>query len=208
VVSYARIFQNKNRKKSISPDILTFVRIKMKKQTQVKDRLFELLVPQERISAAVDETAARINSDYAGKTPLFLCILNGSFIFAADLLRRITIPCTVSFVKYSSYAGTSSAQYIKNLIGVNEEISGKDVIIVEDIIDTGLTVSHLLEELAPKAPASVKIAAFCFKKEAFKGDYRIDYLGMEIPNRFVVGYGLDYDGYGRNLPEIYQVTNQ
>jgi hypoxanthine phosphoribosyltransferase len=172
----------------------------------VKDKLFEPLVSAEEINLAVDAIATRINADYASKEPLFLCILNGSFIFAADLLRRVHLPCRVSFVKYASYAGTQSTLYIKNLVGLNEEPEGKDVIIVEDIIDTGLTMSHLLKELSEKKPASVRIAAFCFKKEAFKENFTIDYLGMEIPNRFVVGYGLDYDGYGRNLTQIYQLV--
>src|SRR5512138_3256990 len=141
---------------------------KMNKQVMVNGRPFEVLVTQETIAIAVGKVAGRINKDYEGKTPLFLCILNGSFIFAADLLRKITIPCTVSFVKFSSYAGTSSTQNVRRLIGLNEEVGGKDIILVEDIVDTGLTVGHLLEELLPKSPASLKIAAFCFKKEAFK----------------------------------------
>ena len=178
----------------------------MKQVIKVRDKLFEPFISSEEIIAAVDKIAAQITADYAGKEPLFLCILNGSFIFAADLLRRIGLPCTVSFVKYASYAGTQSTQYIKNLVGLNEEVAGRDVIIVEDIVDTGLTMSHLLKELSEKRPGSVKIAAFCFKKEAFKADFNIDYLGLEIPDRFVVGYGLDYDGYGRNLPGIYQLA--
>jgi len=174
---------------------------------KIKDKLFEPLVPAEEISAAVDAIASRINADYASKEPLFLCILNGSFMFAADLLRRIRVPCRVSFVKYASYAGTKSTQYIKNLVGLNEDVEAKDVIIVEDIVDTGLTMSHLLTELSEKKPATVRIAAFCFKKEAFQATFTIDYLGMEIPNAFVIGYGMDYEGYGRNLAEIYQISD-
>lgn len=170
---------------------------------RVKDKLFEQIVPEKEINAAVDKVAAGINREYAGKEPLFLCILNGSFVFAADLLRRISLPCTVSFVKYSSYSGTSSTQKVECLIGINEDLSGKDVIIVDDIIDTGLTIAHLLKELALLKPASVKVAAFSLKRAAFRGNYQIDYLGMEIPDAFVVGYGLDYDGFGRNLNGLY-----
>jgi hypoxanthine phosphoribosyltransferase len=178
----------------------------MKDKVRVKDKLFERLVSEEEITAVVDTLARRINSDYIGKEPVFLCILNGSFIFAADLLRKISLPCRVSFIKYASYSGTQSTQCIRNLIGLNEELSGKDVIIVEDIVDTGFTISHLLKELAGKEPASLRIAAFCFKRDAFKADFTIDYLGMEVPNEFVVGYGLDYDGYGRNLKGIYKLA--
>lgn len=178
----------------------------MNKTIRVKDKQFGLMVPEEEIMAAVDDIARRINSDYSGKEPVFLCVLNGSFIFAADLLRKIGLPCRVSFIKYASYSGTQSTQHIRNLIGLNEDLKGQDVIIVEDIIDTGLTLSHLLEELSSRGLSSLRIAAFCFKKDAFRADFRIDYLGMEIPNEFVVGYGLDYDGYGRNQRGIYKLA--
>jgi hypoxanthine phosphoribosyltransferase len=178
----------------------------MKETIRVKDRMFGLMVPEEEIAAAVAGIARRINSDYAGKEPVFLCVLNGSFIFAADLLRKIDLPCRVSFIKYASYTGTRSTQQIRNLIGLNEDLKGQDVIIVEDIVDTGLTLGHLLEELAHEGLSSLRIAAFCFKKEAFRADFRIDYPGMEIPNEFVVGYGMDYDGFGRNLAGIYKIV--
>lgn len=172
----------------------------------VNDKLFEPMISPQKIREAVEDIAARINADYAEKKPVFLCVLNGSYVFAADLLRKIGVPCKVSFIKYASYSGTQTTQYIKNLIGLNEELAGQDVIIVEDIIDTGLTISHLLKELAPMHPGSVKVAAFCFKKDAFRGDFRIDYFGMEIPDEFVVGYGMDYDGCGRNLEGIYKIA--
>jgi hypoxanthine phosphoribosyltransferase len=135
-----------------------------------------------------------------------LAILNGAFVFASDLMRKITIPCEISFVKYSSYSGTTTTEEVKRLIGVEEDISGRHVIIVEDIIDTGITVEKIMAELDLKHPASVKIACFCFKPEAFRKDYPIDYIGMKIPNDFIVGYGLDYNGYGRNLPEVYKIV--
>jgi hypoxanthine phosphoribosyltransferase len=139
---------------------------------------------------------------------LLLGILNGAFIFASDLMRKLTIPCEISFVKYTSYRGLQSTQNMAKLIGLNESVRGRHVIIVEDIVDTGFTMARLLEDLNPFDPASVSIACFCFKKEAFREKFSIDYCGIEIPDLFVIGYGLDYDGYGRNFPDIYQVDNQ
>lgn len=174
---------------------------------KVKDKDFEISIDASSIDTEVQRMAVEINRDYEGKNPLFLAILNGSFIFAADLIRKITIPCQVSFVKFASYSGTSSTQEVKELIGINEEIRGRHLVVVEDIVDTGLTLDKLLKELWKLEPASVRLACFTFKKEAFKKDFRIDYLGMTIPDEFVVGYGLDYDGYGRNLPDIYKLAN-
>jgi hypoxanthine phosphoribosyltransferase len=173
---------------------------------KVKDKEFELSIAASVIDATVQKIATEINRDYEGKDPLFLAILNGSFIFAADLMRKITIPCQISFVKFSSYSGTASTKDVKELIGLNEDINGRHIIIVEDIVDTGLTMDKFLQALKKYKPASVKLACFSFKKEAFKKDFNIDYLGIIIPNEFVIGYGLDYDGYGRNLPNIYKMT--
>jgi hypoxanthine phosphoribosyltransferase len=174
---------------------------------KVKDRKFERSINASVIDAAVQRVAGEINHDYEGKDPLFLAILNGSFIFAADLLRKITIPCRISFVKLASYSGTTSKKQIDELIGLNEDINGKHVIIVEDIVDTGLTIDKLLTDLKHFNPASVRLACFTFKKDAFQKDFQIDYLGITIPDEFVVGYGLDYDGYGRNLPDIYKLID-
>jgi hypoxanthine phosphoribosyltransferase len=174
---------------------------------KVKDRKFERSINASVIDAAVQRVAGEINHDYNGKDPLFLAILNGSFIFAADLLRKITIPCRISFVKLASYSGTTSKKQIDELIGLNEDIKGKHVIIVEDIVDTGLTIDKLLTDLKHFNPASVRLACFTFKKDAFVKDFHIDYLGITIPDEFVVGYGLDYDGYGRNLPDIYKLID-
>ena len=173
---------------------------------KVKDKDFEISIDANTIDAAVQKMAVDINRDYEGKHPLFLAILNGSFVFAADLIRKITIPCQISFVKLSSYAGTSSTENVRELIGLNEDIRGRHVVIVEDIVDTGLTLDKLLGDLERLGPASIKLACFTFKKEAFRKSFRIDYLGITIPNDFVVGYGLDYDGYGRNLPDIYKIV--
>jgi len=161
---------------------------------------------EEKIAAAVKVVAKKINSDYAGKNPLFLVVLNGAFLFAADLLRCIDSDgCEVSFVKFSSYAGTESTGKVKELIGLNETLEGRDVIIVEDIVDTGNTIVQMMDDLAKRKCASVKIAALLFKPEAYRKDVKIDYVGIEIPDAFIVGYGLDYDGLGRNLKDIYVI---
>ncbi|HSN50133.1 MAG TPA: hypoxanthine phosphoribosyltransferase [Bacteroidales bacterium] len=173
---------------------------------KVKDKEFQISIPAVKINLIVQELANQINRDYEGKNPIFLSILNGSFIFAADLIRKITIPCEISFVKFSSYSGTSSTENVKELIGLSEDVGGRHVIIIEDIVDTGITMELLLEDVKKLNPASVKLACFTFKPEAFRKTFRIDYLGISIPNDFIVGYGLDYDGYGRNLPDIYKVS--
>jgi hypoxanthine phosphoribosyltransferase len=178
----------------------------MMKTVQVRELVFEEFIDAGAIDAAVQRVADGINRDYQEKNPLLLAVLNGAFVFASDLMRKITVPCEISFVKYASYSGTTSTTRVKELIGINEDVKGRHVIVVEDIVDTGITMEQLLLELRDKAPADVKLACFCFKPEAFKKSFRIDYLGMSIPNDFIVGYGLDYDGYGRNLPEIYKVV--
>jgi hypoxanthine phosphoribosyltransferase len=173
---------------------------------KVKDKVFEISIPASDIAQTVQKMAEEISRDYAGKNPLFLAILNGSFVFAADLIRKITIPCQISFVKLFSYGGTASTENVKELIGLNEDIRGRHVIIIEDIVDTGITLDQFLNNLEKAGAASIKLACFSFKKEAFRKSFRIDYLGMTIPNDFIVGYGLDYDGYGRNLPDIYKIV--
>lgn len=174
---------------------------------KVKDKEFEISIPSSDIQVAIQRMAEEINRDYRDKTPLFLAILNGSFIFAADLIRKITIPCHISFVKLASYSGTTSTNEVREMIGLNEEITGRHVIILEDIVDSGITLDHLIRDLEILKPADIKVACFTFKPEAFKKTFRIDYLGISIPNDFIVGYGLDYDGYGRNLPDIYKIVN-
>lgn len=173
---------------------------------KVKDKEFEISIDASTIEAAVKKIAREISRDYEGKNPLFLSILNGSFVFAADLMRHITVPCQISFVKYSSYSGTNSTEEVKELIGLNEGITGRHLIIVEDIVDTGITIDKLLGDLVKYNPSSVRLACLTFKEAAFRKTFNIDYLGMKIPNEFVVGYGLDYDGFGRNLPDIYKIV--
>jgi hypoxanthine phosphoribosyltransferase len=172
----------------------------------VKDKEFETFIPASQIEGVVQQLADRINADYKDKNPLFLAILNGSFVFAADLLRKISIPCNISFVKFASYSGTKTTELVKELIGLNEDIQGRHIILIEDIVDTGNTMELILFDLAKMHPADVKIACFCHKPDAFRKSFRIDYIGMNIPNEFIVGYGLDYDGYGRNLADIYKIA--
>ena len=175
-------------------------------KVQVRELVFEKFIGKDEIDVAVQKVAVEINRDYAGKNPLLLAILNGSFIFASDLMRKLTIPCEISFVKFASYAGTLTTSKVKELIGVSEELEGRHIIVVEDIVDTGITMHKLLQDIREKNPIDVRVACFCFKPEAFEKSFSIDYLGMEIPNDFIVGYGLDYNGYGRNLPDIYKVV--
>jgi hypoxanthine phosphoribosyltransferase len=175
------------------------------KTVTLKDKTFALSIPSANIQAAVDVLADQLNADLAGKTPLFLVILNGSFMFASDLLKKLQMDCEVSFVKLASYSGTQSTHQVKKLIGLNEELRGRTIVILEDIIDSGITIENMLEQLKEYEPADVRIATFLFKPDAFTKSYSIDYVGMRIPNDFIVGYGLDYDGLGRNLPDIYKI---
>ena len=170
---------------------------------KILDRHFEVYISAEKIESRVKEIAEHISEVYADKTPFFIGILNGSFMFASDLLKNLDFPCQVSFMKLASYAGTQSQGVVNNLVGLKENIEGRHVIIIEDIIDTGLTISHLLEELEAKKPASISIATFLLKPEALKKDIKPHYVGFEVPVKFLVGYGLDYDGYGRNLKQIF-----
>jgi hypoxanthine phosphoribosyltransferase len=177
----------------------------MMKKIKVRDKEFDIYLTAEEIDKAVERVATAINTDLKGKVPLFLVVLNGAFMFASDLLKKIHLDNNISFVKLSSYTGTRSSQVVRELIGLNEVVKGRTVVILEDIIDTGLTMQRMLEILHQQEAAEVKIATLVFKPGAFSGDYPIDYVGLEIPNDFIVGYGLDYDGYGRNLPDIYKI---
>jgi hypoxanthine phosphoribosyltransferase len=172
----------------------------------VKDKEFKLAIKAEEINAAIEHLASELNRDLQGKNPLFLVVLNGAFIFAADLYRKITIESEISFVKLASYSGTSSTSNVKELIGLNEKIKGRTVVILEDIIDTGTTMQYLINKLKYTGAAEVILVSLLFKPSAFRESFRIDYLGMEIPNEFIVGYGLDYDGFGRNYADIYKIV--
>ena len=171
----------------------------------IKDRQFKTSIPEAEILRRVKAVAERINHDMAGKNPLFLAVLNGAFVFAADLMREITIPCEISFVKLASYQGTTSTGKITEVMGINEDLSGREIIIVEDIVDTGLTMKRMIETLGTRNPANVHICSLLLKPEKLKVDLNVEYVAMEIPNDFIVGYGLDYDQQGRNLRDIYTV---
>ena len=175
---------------------------------QIKDKKFTVSIPEADILREVERVAGEINRDLADKNPLFLSVLNGSFMFTADLMKRITIPCEVSFVKLASYQGIASTGKVKEVIGVNEDLTGRTIVIVEDIIDTGLTMQRLLETLGTRRPKEIHIATLLVKPEKLKVNLDIEYVAMHIPNDFIVGYGLDYDGLGRNYKDIYTVINE
>ena len=172
---------------------------------KIKDKTFKTSIKEEEIKQRVKAVADRINNDMAGKNPLLLAVLNGSFVFAADLMRMITIPCEISFVKMSSYQGTQSTGKIHELIGINQDIKDRTIIIVEDIIETGLTMKSMIETLEEKGPKDIHICTLLLKPEKLKVDLNIEYVALNIPNDFIVGYGLDYDQQGRNLKEIYTI---
>ena len=174
---------------------------------QIKDKRFAVSYKEEDILKQVERVAQELNRDMADKNPLFISVLNGSFMFTADLMKRIEVPCEISFVKMASYQGDSSTGKVKKLVGLNEDIAGRTVVIVEDIVDTGLTMQRLLETLSEMNPAEIQIATLLLKPEKLKVPLDIKYVAMQIPNDFIVGYGLDYDGLGRNYKDIYTVVN-
>ena len=172
---------------------------------QIKDKRFKTFIPEEQIMKEVARVADEINRDLSGTNPLFISVLNGSFMFTADLMKHLTMPCEVSFVKLASYEGTSSTGKVKELVGLGDDITGRTVVIVEDIVDTGLTMKQLVETLRARGPKDIKIATLLVKPDKLKVELDINYVAMNIPNDFIVGYGLDYDGLGRNYRDIYTV---
>lgn len=172
---------------------------------QIKDKRFKTFIPEEQIMKEVARVADEINRDLSGTNPLFISVLNGSFMFTADLMKHLTMPCEVSFVKLASYEGTSSTGKVKELVGLGDDITGRTVVIVEDIVDTGLTMKQLIETLRARGPKDIKIATLLVKPDKLKVELDINYVAMNIPNDFIVGYGLDYDGLGRNYRDIYTV---
>ena len=173
---------------------------------ELKDKTFKPFMSAAEIAQINKELAEKINTDFEDKEVLFIAILNGAFVFAADLMRNITIKNTISFVKVASYEGLSSSGTVKKIIGLMDSLANRHVIIIEDIIDTGNTLDKLLPTLKAENPASLSLCTLLFKPEAFKATFDITYIGKPIPNKFIVGYGLDYDGYGRNLSDIYQIV--
>lgn len=172
---------------------------------KIHDREFVKTIPAEEIAQRVKGVAERINKDYSGKRPLLIGVLNGCFMFVSDLMKNLEIECEVSFVKFSSYQGAETTGNVKQLLGLSESIEGRDVIIVEDIVDTGLTMHKMLETLQEKKPASLAVASLFLKPARLRVPVEVKYSAFEIPDRFIVGYGLDYDGLGRNLPDVYDV---
>ena len=171
----------------------------------IHDKTFVPFIDRYQLDEAISNMVAKIQHDYVGRTPLFIGVLNGSILIMADLLKKYQGDCEVSFVKLSSYQGTQSTETVKKLIGLQTEIYNRDIIIVEDIVDTGNTVDVIDKLLKTHQPKSVKYATLFLKPEAYRGNIPIDYVGMEIENKFIVGYGLDYDELGRNLPDVYQL---
>ena len=173
---------------------------------KVKDKTFRTFIPEAEILQRIQAVADKLNEDMKDKNPLFLAVLNGSFMFAADLMRMITIPCEISFVKLASYQGTTSTGKIKEVIGINEDLKGRTVVIVEDIVDTGFTMKRMMEQLGTREPESLHICTLLVKPGKLQVPLDIEYAVMEIPNDFIVGYGLDYDQQGRNLRDIYTIA--
>ena len=172
---------------------------------KINDKRFKISIPEAEIQNRIKTVAAQISKDMEGKNPLFLGVLNGAFMFAADLMRAMTIPCEISFVKLASYQGTTSTGKIQEVIGINENLSGRTVVIVEDIVESGATMKRMIEQLGTRNPASVHICTLFFKPDKLKEDLKLDYVAFRIPDDFIVGYGLDYDQGGRGLKDIYTI---
>ena len=173
---------------------------------RIKDKEFRVSIPAEKIQERVKAVAEQINRDLEGKNPLLIAVLNGAFMFAADLMRNITIPCEISFVKLASYQGTTTTGTVKEVFGINEDLQGRTIIIVEDIVDTGLTIKRMVETLGTRNPESIHVCTLLVKPGNVREDINVEYVAFEIPNDFILGYGLDYDQQGRNLPEIYTIV--
>jgi hypoxanthine phosphoribosyltransferase len=179
-----------------------------KKIIEVLDKRFQLSISSNEINSIIEDLANQMNNDLVGKDVIFLGILNGSFMFAADLFKRINIPCQISFLKVASYSGTSTSGTVKRLIGINENIEDKTVVILEDIVDSGKTLEDLLKQLLGYGPKEIRIATLLFKPDACVVNLPLNYIGLKIPNDFIVGYGLDYDGFGRNYEDIYTLIKE
>ena len=170
---------------------------------RIRDKEFRISIEAATIQKRIAALGAQMSKEMKGMQPLFIYVLNGAFLFTADLMKSISIECEITFVRVSSYSGTQSSGSVKNLVGLNEDISSRTVVLLEDIVDTGDTAIHLVNQLREKNPKEIRIAALLLKPRALKHDLKIDYVGFEVPNDFIVGYGLDYDGLGRNLNDIY-----
>ena len=178
------------------------------KTVKVLDREFRISIPAEKIDNAIAEMAEKMNKDLAGKNPMFICVLNGSFMFASDLMKLITVEnAEITFMRLTSYDGMGTTGKVKKLMGFTEDLKNRTVVILEDIIDTGITMENTLIQIQDHKANEILVATMLFKPDALKSDVQIDYVGLEIPNDFIVGRGLDYDGIGRNFPDIYTVVD-
>lgn len=177
-------------------------------RVKVWDKEFESTITAEQLKQRVAELGKELSEEYAGRTPLIISVLNGSFMFTSDLMKEISIECEIEFVKASSYVGMSTTGQVKELIGLNKNIAGRDVILVEDIVDSGHTMNDIIKDLQKRNVNTLKICSLLFKPSNFKYNYPIDYIGFETPDKFLLGYGLDYDGLGRNLDHIYQLVEK
>jgi hypoxanthine phosphoribosyltransferase len=179
----------------------------MAETVKLHDLEFMPYLSAAELDKVVYELSEKINVKYQAKTPLFVVVLNGAFMFASDLFKKVTVDCEISFLRVSSYRGTASTGEVKELMPIGTDVSGRDIILVEDIVDTGKTMGEVKRKMKEAGANSVSICTLLYKPDAFQGDYLVDFVGVEIPDRFVVGYGLDYDGLGRNLPSLYQIKS-
>jgi hypoxanthine phosphoribosyltransferase len=170
---------------------------------QIKDKKFKKFIPEQEILSSIRKIGEEINKTLKDKNPLFISVLNGAFMFTSDLMKVVNIPCEITFIKLSSYEGLYSSGSVKEVMGLNENIVDRNVVILEDIIDTGLTMERIIDSLKAKGAGEIRVATFLQKPEALQRNIKIDYIAMKIPNEFIIGYGLDYNGYGRNLKDVY-----
>jgi hypoxanthine phosphoribosyltransferase len=178
----------------------------MAEQLRIGDKDFDLFLKEEGIMEGVDRVAGELNEAFRDIRPIFLSVLNGAFLFSSDLFKRLDIECEISFVKVASYHGTTSSGTVKQLVGLNESLEDRSVVILEDIVDTGNTLEAIVRSLHEHHPREVRVATLLYKPEAYRGDRVIDHRALEVPDHFLVGYGLDYDGLGRNLRDIYKLV--
>ena len=178
------------------------------KRIKVLDKEFEISIPSDKIQKRIQELADTISYDLKDLHPVFIAILNGSFMFAADLFKKLSLDAQITFLKLASYQGTSTSGTVKQLIGLNQEIKNQNIVILEDIVDTGITLDTIMRQLSGYQPASVRVATLLYKPDACKADIPIDYVGFSIPNEFIIGYGLDYNGYGRKYEDIYTLVKK
>ncbi|RKS99910.1 hypoxanthine phosphoribosyltransferase [Flavobacterium sp. 123] len=194
-----------NYRLSNTNSVSLYIILKAKIMIQLHDKQFVPFISAKEIDFAIAKMVALIEDDFADETPVFIGVLNGSFMVVSDFMKKYKKPCELSFIKMASYEGTSTTNDVKQLIGLNQDLSGRTVVVIEDIVDTGNTLVELKELFKKQNVKRFKIATLFFKPEAYKKEVKIDYVGIRIPNKFIVGYGLDYDGLGRNLPEVYQL---